>query len=87
MCSTMGRAAVIALGGLWLIFGSACSNSPDAQSTCDAYARVFADVAANTCKRGTFDSNLAAFKASARVGSGHLRARQTDCSHGRRGRR
>ena len=69
MCSTMGRAAVIALGGLWLIFGSACSNSPDAQSTCDAYARVFADVAANTCKRGTFDSNLAAFKASARVGS------------------
>jgi len=63
--TTSGR---ILLGILCLLGAAACSDTPDAQSTCESYAREFADVAANTCRRGTFDSNLAAFKASARVG-------------------
>ena len=48
---------------------AACGGGADPQSVCDEYARTFADIAANTCRRGSFDSNVAAFKASARVGS------------------
>lgn len=54
----------------WLALGCllACAGRTPEQKACDAYARAFADAAATRCGRGSYDENLAAFKAAAGVG-------------------